>query len=202
MRYAIFADIHGNYRALKQFFSETRGFDKYFCLGDIVHNGRSFEENRCIDLVREHNAIVVRGNHESNVLDKGWNNLELKKILNHNLIYLANLPEEVIDGKNKLIHAPSHRTGLDWEIISRTFANLEREVEICFFGHTHQPAIYCTDGRNKIKKESSDWEKVFLRDGHQYLINPGTLGLGQGRNGTYLVLDENIKELQFKKLNR
>ena len=52
MRYGIFSDVQGNYEALERFFAETKDdIDQYFCLGDIVQNGTSYDDHRCIDAV-------------------------------------------------------------------------------------------------------------------------------------------------------
>mgnify|MGYP005845612601 CR=1 FL=1 len=59
MKIAILSDIHGNLEALR---SAARDFDELWVLGDLVHYGPNPAE--VVDFVREHAAVVVRGNHD------------------------------------------------------------------------------------------------------------------------------------------
>ena len=74
----IISDIHGNYEALKVFFSSIKKNkkDQIYCLGDIV--GYYYQANECLNLLRKHKVIVIKGNHEINFIKSMKN----KKILN------------------------------------------------------------------------------------------------------------------------
>lgn len=64
MRYALFADVHGNLPALETFVRATRGkVDAYVCLGDVVNYGPW--GNECVTMVRSlPGSIYLEGNHE------------------------------------------------------------------------------------------------------------------------------------------
>ena len=86
MHYAVFSDIHGNFTSLERFFTEVRDIvDQYFCLGDMVQYGNSFDENRCVELVQRNQCLTVRGNHEDKVLANYQQSL--KKMYPQNLDY-------------------------------------------------------------------------------------------------------------------
>ncbi len=199
MLQAIFSDVHGNYDALARFYDETKNVEKYFCLGDIVHAGKSFEENRCIDLIKSKKTIVVQGNHEEEILE---NNPVKGKILLHNLEYLAGLPTElVVEQKYHLIHAPLNKRIFDVDSTKEYFSKMSPKIEICFFGHSHQQIVYSKNKKGKIKEEMLTKRGLFLRPDLVYMVNPGALGLYFNENRTYLLFDDKSKELQFMKMN-
>jgi putative phosphoesterase len=59
MRVLIISDIHGNFEALSRIPEE---FDRVLCMGDLVDYCP--DASRCIAWMREHDAVVVRGNHD------------------------------------------------------------------------------------------------------------------------------------------
>jgi putative phosphoesterase len=59
MKIAIIADIHANYEALQAF---PEVYDELWVLGDLVNFGP--EPGAVVDFVKEHAALVVRGNHD------------------------------------------------------------------------------------------------------------------------------------------
>lgn len=64
MRYAVFADVHGNYPALKAFIAEVDNkVDAYLCLGDMVGYGP--DNNQCLETAEKlKNIVFLKGNHE------------------------------------------------------------------------------------------------------------------------------------------
>lgn len=65
---AVISDIHGNAEALRAVLDDikSRGISKIVCLGDIVGYGP--EPLECVDMVREHCAWALMGNHDFGVL--------------------------------------------------------------------------------------------------------------------------------------
>jgi putative phosphoesterase len=59
MKIAIIADIHANYEALQAI---PEAYDELWVLGDLVNFGP--EPGAVVDFVKEHAALVVRGNHD------------------------------------------------------------------------------------------------------------------------------------------
>ena len=87
MKFAVLADIHGNYPALQTVTDHIERWqpDKVFVAGDIVNRGPNPIE--CLKLVQEKQQTdgwqVVRGNHEEYVIgfadpDSSYNKIEYK----------------------------------------------------------------------------------------------------------------------------
>lgn len=199
MRYGIFSDIQGNYRALERFFAETKSdVDQYLCLGDIVQNGTSYDDNRCIDTVIRKECLAVRGNHEDKVIaDRA---LLPKKISPQNFEYLASLPLNHLFLNYFLVHAPLNQRVLTIEQAKEIFEQLPDFINICFLGHSHQPALFCEDEPGKIKKRELNHGVVYLKPDLRYLINPGGVGLCWGQPQTYMVYDDNTRYLHLRRL--
>src|SRR5258707_2863579 len=64
MRFAIFSDIHSNLEALEAVMADARQrrCTDFVCLGDVV--GYNANPGECIQLVRELDCRVVKGNHD------------------------------------------------------------------------------------------------------------------------------------------
>ncbi len=65
MRIAVVSDVHGCLVPLRAALRDAaaRGYDRLVCLGDAVDLGP--EPGACVDLLREHDAVWVRGNHDT-----------------------------------------------------------------------------------------------------------------------------------------
>jgi diadenosine tetraphosphatase ApaH/serine/threonine PP2A family protein phosphatase len=68
VRFAIFADIHGNLEALEAVLAECVSCEvqSYLCLGDIVGYGANPED--CVRRIRDLGALAVCGNHDHAVI--------------------------------------------------------------------------------------------------------------------------------------
>lgn len=72
--YAILADIHSNYPALRAVEADARGIAQaekvegpyFLCLGDVVDYGP--QPNKCVAWVNKHCSTVIRGNHDDVVI--------------------------------------------------------------------------------------------------------------------------------------
>ena len=65
MRYAILGDIHSNLAAFEAVISDADGrggFDKIWCLGDVVGYGP--DPHECIERLRQFEHVCVAGNHD------------------------------------------------------------------------------------------------------------------------------------------
>ncbi|MEE3179221.1 MAG: metallophosphoesterase, partial [Verrucomicrobiota bacterium] len=64
MRIALFGDIHANLEALNAVLEDAASQDctDRVCLGDIV--GYNANPGECLDLIREMECPVVKGNHD------------------------------------------------------------------------------------------------------------------------------------------
>ncbi len=200
MKYAIFSEVQGNYEALRRFFNQVSGrVDKYLCLGDIVQNGISFEDNLCADLVRKNECITVRGNHEDRVLE----NVEVsrKKIFPQNLDFLASLPSErVVENNYFLTHAPSDKRIISLEQAREELIKFNLEIGFFLYGHSHKPKIFSKDKKGIVRQEKLSYGTKYLPTDLQYMINPGGVGLYYGLPQTYMIFDDHSRELNFMRV--
>lgn len=198
MRYAVFSDLQGSFKPVVRFFRETEGkVDRYLCLGDIVQDGTSFDENRIIDLLRQHEVVAVQGNHDADVVKK--RNEAVKKIDPPNLDYLDDLPAVKMVNGFQLVHAPGGIRVFDTDDAKLGFSFLSPEARICFYGHSHRPAVYRMDTSERVHAELKERE-VVLDDKSRYLINPGGIGLWWGAQRTFMLYDSERRRIELKQL--
>lgn len=194
MRILLFADIHGNWPALKTL---DESFDLAVCLGDLVDY--ALEPGPCIEWVRTKCRYAVRGNHDhgvaQNVKVQGKNGfryltsvtrpLSRERLGAQDIRFLAHLPltqlATVDEAKFLFVHA-TPRDAMD-EYAQPDSAAWERrlqgvDADVICVGHTHQPYV--------------------LEIGGKLVINPGSLG--QPRDGdpraAYAVIDNRRVELK------
>ncbi|RNC86073.1 MAG: hypothetical protein ED557_04690 [Balneola sp.] len=183
---ALLSDIHGNLSALKNSIRtlEKKNPDLWLCLGDIVGYGPFPSE--CIKLVREFNMVCVKGNHDAGVTgdlglkhfrDPNRKLIELtsKELEVDELNWLKGLPLVVRKENWMAVHS-SPDNPEKWEYIESAFRARdllnEIDVELCFLGHTHRPAL--------VSNQLGVYE---FKKGYKYMINPGSIG--QSRDGDY-----------------
>ncbi|MBI5117466.1 metallophosphoesterase family protein [Candidatus Poribacteria bacterium] len=194
MRYAIICDVHSNLEALEIVLAEIKRqkVDTVVHLGDIV--GYNANPNECVEIFMAENITSIMGNHDAAACgldDPLWFNSAAKQavIWTRNRLdakkkeYLRNLPDKLVLGKMLLLShgSPENRDNyiLDWMDAMRQFAVMEKmAVNICFFGHSHLPALFAYRGFNH---DLEQYGKHTLDSNNRYLVNFG--GLGQPRDG-------------------
>lgn len=116
------SDVHGNIEALKSVVEGVGGWDGLIVLGDLVDYGP--RPGEVIDYLREHDAIIVRGNHDHAVAygvdcrcgeETHWLSVWFRENVTNRLIsdrdkeFLASLPlKRELDfngGRIVLVHA-------------------------------------------------------------------------------------------------
>lgn len=202
LRYAIISDIHGNIQALEAVMDsvKSQGADSVLCLGDVVGYGARPAE--CVEMVRETCRVVLLGNHDAAAVGKTP------------VDYFNPLARSAIEWTRKALHdeisgylrdrpllfddefcAATHATFSDpeaWDYILSPYEAAPEfessESRILFYGHTHFPAIFVSDGRRVEGIRARD---IALEDRKRYLINVGSVG--QPRDGNpascYLIFD-------------
>jgi putative phosphoesterase len=195
MRILLIADIHANWPALQAVAGEPH--DICLCLGDLVDYG--LDPAPCVEWVRQHARVTVRGNHDhgvaQNVLVTGKTGFKFltgvtrlltrERLSAEDLRYLARLPVTrtlSIENTRFLLAHASPRDPLDEyapadpEFWGRRLQNVDADV-VCV-GHTHHPYV--------------------LEVGGKLVINPGSVG--QPRDGdpraSYAVIQDYNVELK------
>lgn len=199
----VISDIHGNYEALKVFFSSIKKTknDKIYCLGDIV--GYYYQANECINLLRKHKVNVIKGNHEINFIKSMKNkkllnkfcekygnsySISLKKISKKNKIFLKKLSTKKKIKINNLNLFFAH--GSPWKNDEYIYENKinkylrkfkKYNFDICFLGHTHR--------------------RMKLRLKNKLIVNPGSIGQPRDNfksKACWVEFEENKKIINFK----
>lgn len=159
---AIITDVHGCLLSTKEVLNdiEKRNINTIYCLGDLVAKGSQPKET--LELVREKCKVVIKGNCDDIVGDKGTTNEHFwnkEKIGKENMEYLSSLPlfyEFYMSGlKIRLMHASVesiYKTINMYNISENTnreveqlFTKINEELEepdIVIFGHIHSPFFY------------------------------------------------------------
>lgn len=162
MKLLLISDIHGNLEALESVLSVPH--DRVICLGDLVDYGP--DPAACIDLLRNSDIPVIRGNHDNAVatgMDCGcgytYKHLSIATreytldVLGEDYLdYLRSLPmhlEELIDGKKYYFTHASPRSMYDYikpdtpdEEVLEMFPNSVMDgVDVLVAGHSHIPLV-------------------------------------------------------------
>ena len=192
MRYGIISDIHSNMEALLALYESLmeHGCDQIISLGDIVGYGPSPSE--CIDFVRRHNILSLKGNHDEYTIDstagKRWGIQEYarksilwtRKVLRKDqLEWLRELPYAVKVDNLQFVHASMETmNGEYWPYVldqkTALFHFYLQDTDIAFCGHIHIPLIF-TYRRGGVIMEMLK-EKELCEKGVKYLVNPGSVG--------------------------
>lgn len=212
MRYAVISDIHSNltaFQAVLQDIEARGGFERIWCLGDIVGYGPDPKE--CIELLRQHDHICVAGNHDWGALGKigiddfnpeaaiacHWTGQQLKQ---EDVDYLANLPLKVNEGDFTLAHG-SPREPI-WEyVVSIPVAKVSFncfQTNYCLVGHSHVPLFFESIAPNgDCLVHEFPVNTPLSLDGNRLIINPG--GVGQPRDSdpraSYAIYDSDRRAI-------
>lgn len=215
MRYAIIGDIHANLEALCAILKNIKAqrVDKVVCLGDIV--GYYTDPNQCCKLCRKSKFICIRGNHDDAAIGlcdiDDFNPIAqtaiiwtAEKLKEEHKEWLRTLPEQLlVDDQFLAVH------GAPWDPYAYIFTsgaalrgfsymrNHHPSINLCFFGHTHQRALY-TSEENAVK-EVAEGTHYTLGDQGLFLINPGSVGQSRdGRPGaSYIIYNSEKQELEY-----
>lgn len=195
MRIAIIADLHANLEATQRVFEDIdrRSPDRIFCLGDL--SGYNSQPNEVIALVREREIPTIMGNHDAAVcgLEDPWFfrssakkaiEWQTERIDETNRAWLKRAPEQIVFRRAYLgVHgSPSSRDDyiIDWLDAMRQLEFLNgREINVCFFGHSHRPSFFSEKG---AEVEVTSGSVHQLKPRNRYFINPGAVGQPRDRD--------------------
>ena len=192
MKVAILSDIHANLEALQAVLADAaqQQVTHYVGLGDVI--GFNGDPAACVELAMPLFNAAVRGNHEQALLQRGLFGVPLytammdrtAAMLGAELVAcLRPLPRKMCWQGLTLVHA-SPAASEDWQRISTVpearSAFTDFEGQLCFFGHTHRPTIFCEcEGKVTPIPVVYDSKGTFflpLLSENRYLINPGSVG--------------------------
>lgn len=204
MLIAILGDIHSNLAAFEAVLEDLKkrgGFDKMWCLGDVVGYGP--DPHECIELLRRHNHLCVAGNHDWAAIGK-MDTLDFnpvaaqachwtaEQLTPEDIEYLQNLPLDLCEDNFTLVHG-SPREPI-WEYLLSVEAARDNlsyfQTDYCLVGHSHVPLVFESDSGKLLTRKFSDGASLKLGN-NRLIINPG--GVGQPRDGdpraSYAVYD-------------
>jgi diadenosine tetraphosphatase ApaH/serine/threonine PP2A family protein phosphatase len=194
MRYAILGDIHGNlaaFEAVLRHAGDRGGFDKIWCLGDVVGYGPDPRE--CIERLRQFEHVCVVGNHDLAAIGKmgtaefnpvaalacHWTAQQLAA---EDIDYIQSLPLSLCQDSFTLVHGsprePIWEYLMSIEAAQDNFAHFE--TAYCLVGHSHVPLIFELIGDKVAYRMFSEGTELRLGK-RRLIINPG--GVGQPRDG-------------------
>ena len=209
MKALIVSDIHSNLEALETVIDDANGnggFDELWALGDLVGYGP--DPAACIDLLKEHDARCVAGNHDLAV--SGMMGLEMfneyaaaaaiwtiGQLGKTDVEYLQGLPLRLEMHGFTAVHG-SPRDPV-WEYVVNSAAALAAFEDIgtprCLVGHSHVPFI-CRLENGAPAFRLATTGPVDVENGRA-IVNPGSVG--QPRDGdpraSYAVYDSDAETI-------
>jgi len=219
MRYAVLGDIHSNLTALEAVLAAVRAHevDLILSVGDVVGYGAAPTE--CIQLLREHEAVVVMGNHDAAVvgeLDTLFFNQHAKAavewtraaINGEDMAWLTCLPHTWQDEFVALSHGSLNRPE-DFNYVQTPAdadASLEMlwslELDVCFIGHTHVPVCMLRYADDPLRTGYTLDREVDLGDAIVALVNAGSVGQPRDDDPEtgYVLYDSDTRVVTFRRL--
>lgn len=218
MKVALLSDIHANLEALQAVLAdaEQQGAEEYAGLGDVI--GFNGDPAACVELVMPLFNVAVRGNHEEALLHRGLFGVPLytammdrtAAMLGAELVALLRpLPRKATRGGITYVHASPATDG--WQRIATVpearAAFSQFDGQLCFYGHTHRPAIFCErEGKVNIIPVVYNEQGAFslsLEADARYLINPGSVGQPRDLNyrAAYGLYNEEDRTLLLRRVD-
>lgn len=202
-RIAVLSDVHDNLEAFQKALKllDKKNVDKVMMLGDVLGYGAS--PNECLALADKYADRIVLGNHEYALISPDYERwfspnafdaIEwTRKRLSHEETSIIRGWSLTCSDESCLYTHASPREPAEFDYISdplsadRAFRFLDEDI--CFYGHTHVPALY-QEGLSSGKYLSEGVHQ--LEKGEKYLINPGSVGQPreQDKRLSFLVFDK------------
>lgn len=193
MRYLVIADVHSNLDAFQTVVWDAEkhgGFDKLWCIGDIVGYGP--QPHECIEFLKQHDSISVAGNHDLAAIGKidvfDFNPHAARAVIwtseqltDSDVEYLKSLPFSYCEGDFTMVHGSPRNNILEYiTSISVAKENFRYfDTRYCIFGHTHIPAIFEMKDGNAMSLHCFSGAELDLKN-KRLILNPG--GVGQPRD--------------------
>src|SRR5213082_3554811 len=213
MKFTIIADIHANLEAFQVVLEDIKQqkCTHYACLGDVV--GYNANPKECLDIVRNMNILVVKGNHDDycstdEPLD-GFNpaaaeavNWTRKQLSPEDRQWLRDLKYVRMVTSFTIVHATldgPQRWGYVFDKLAAAASFTYQNTAVCFFGHTHVPMAFIRDSVVR----GGTYSTFQVEDGPRYFVNVGSVG--QSRDGvpkaTYTTYDLDRHVIELRRLD-
>lgn len=215
MRFAFISDIHANLEALEAVIEDIgkNNIDETICLGDAVGYGAN--PNECVNLVKEHCAIALLGNHDAaatGLLTTQHFNIHARIAIEwtsqtltpENKEFLSALPVVKTNELLTFVHATPYEPNMWYYITSLEEAAFNFQffdTKICLVGHTHIPIITALEN-NEIYVHQEKTISFKGKEDMRLLINIGSVGQPRDRNPecSYGILDTITEEFSLKRV--
>jgi predicted phosphodiesterase len=197
-RFLIFTDIHANEQALEAVFRAVlrKHYEAVWCLGDLVGYGAG--PNGVVRRLRKlRHFVAVRGNHDKvSVGAENGDNFNssarqaaqwtAKSLSKESKEFLAKLPRGPLEVLPGVWLAHGSFVDEDAYLFSDFDAYQSFQAgtfQLCFFGHTHFPALYQhnAQGVDFIPLSGETEIELLLDPASRYLVNPGSVGQPRDR---------------------
>jgi len=216
MKYGILGDIHGNLSALRAVLEalDKERVDRVLSVGDVVGYGGAPRE--CIALLREIDAVVVKGNHDAACVGEidihyfnnyaraavRWTQTVLTESDNS---WLAALPFIANLEHASVAHGTYHKPELFDYVQSTTDADPSldaMQLPVCFVGHTHYPVTLLRLRDDPLRTAYTEDTEVDLSESHRALINVGSVGQPRDEDprAAYAIYDSDRERVWIKRV--
>jgi predicted phosphodiesterase len=215
-RYAVISDVHGNWHALDAALAalEQLGVDRIIALGDLV--GYNGESNECVARVRAEGIESIAGNHDLIALGRlGTDRCALRPAFTlrrtrraldtPSRLFLSALPAcRIYEDRLAVIHGTLDDPCEYMTRAAQVADNARRvharwpAVRVCFFGHTHVPALWQSDGRQVTRHPAVGSRKLAAADAITF-VNPGSIDAARRHHkvAELAIFDSARDELSF-----
>ncbi len=215
MRALIVSDVHSNLEALEAVLNHAQdrgGFDRIWCLGDMVGYGP--DPSACLGRLREFDLTAVAGNHDyaaAGVIDPAdfngaahaairWTADQLSA---DEIEFLAELPTVRLQPPFTLVHGSLRDPIVEYLMHPSqalvTFNLLA--TDYCLVGHSHHPFICPENGGTPLFLPLPEARLVPL-DAQRCIINPGSVGQPRDRDSraSYAVFDSDALTVEHHRV--
>lgn len=216
MKYGILGDIHANLSALQAVLGALKKerVDRILSVGDVVGYGAAPRE--CIRLVRDHNAVVVKGNHDAACVGEldilYFNNYARTAVrwtqsvlTDDDCRWLSELPMTANLDHCSVAHGTFHKPELYDYVQSTTDADPSLDamhLPVCFVGHTHYPVTLLRLRDDPLRTAYTEDTEIDLSESHRALINVGSVGQPRDEDprAAYAVYDTDRERVWIKRV--
>jgi len=213
MKFAIIADIHANLEAFGVVLEDIKEqkCTHIACLGDVV--GYNADPKKCLDMVRDMNIPVVKGNHDEycstdEPLD-GFNpaaaeavNWTRRQLRAEDRQWLRELKYVRMVTSFTIVHSTldgPQRWGYVFDKLAAAASFTYQNTAVCFFGHTHVPVAFIRD----TVVRGGTYSKFKVEPGKKYFVNVGAVGQPRDNNpkAAYVVYDMDEATIELRRLD-